>query len=305
MAKKQSRIYFTNALCLPDGAAVLAGHMEAEEDDPTFTRLALLNKGTWGMLGDLPDIVYGLARKPNPSGPRPFLCVMGRDGLFREYVPGGKPIEQQIPKKDVTYLEDLAWVDGSLYCCGGQRQVYRQVGREWTSMDAGIYEEFSGRLRHSLLSIDGFSERRILAVGMHAETWLWDGARWSSLTAPTNVTFNRVKCLPSGDAYICGDGGSLYRLTKMADWIDLSNPDVSKKSFWDMAFFQGNVYVAAETDLLRVDGAALEVVPLGLRRAPYIVALDADENSLWCVGDQNVYEFNGRETTIHICPDNR
>jgi hypothetical protein len=305
VAQKKSRIYFTRALALPDGAVVLAGHMQEEDDDPTFTRLVLFNKGAWGLLGDMQDVVYALAGKPNPGAARPNLCVMGRLGTYREYVAGSKPVDQRIAWRDVTYLESLALIDGSLYVCGGQRQVARQSANGWDFVDSGLFEPFTGRLQCALLSIDGFSAQKIISVGLDGAAWLWDGSRWSALDSPTNVTLNAIKCTSSGDAYICGDGGTLYRLDAALNWIDLSDRQLSDRPFWDLAIYGDHVYVAAENRLLRTDGRVLEDVALGLTAEPYLFGLSAGRDRLWCVGDENVYEFDGSSVTVHVCPDNR
>ena len=279
--------------------------MVAEEDDPSFTRLTICNNGSWGMLADISDIVYSLEKRPMPMQKKPNLCVLGRNGFFREYVAGAKPIDLPIHKKDVSYLEDIKLIGNNLYACGGQNQLYKLDGQIWRDFDHAIYSPFKGKLEKCLLSIDGYSDQDIYAVGERGAVWHWNGHKWSNVDAPTNLSLNCVKCMANGDVFICGDGGALFRLNQKKQWLDLSNPEITTRSLWDIAEYEGFCYVTAENKLLRTDGDSIEEINIPTEQEAYFYSIDALEENLWIVGGEEVYQYNGKSWQVLICPDNR
>ncbi len=302
--KKNTRIYFTTVVALSNDMAVFGGHMVAEEDDPSFTRLVMYKNGNWGVLGDIHDIIYSLIKQPNPSGGKPYLCALGRDGFFRQYVSGAHPIDLPIPKRDVTYLENIRFIGSHLYVCGGQNQLFILDEQIWKNFDYGIYSIFKGKLEKSLLSIDGYADNDIYAVGQKGATYHWDGRLWLVEDIPTNLSLNCVRCMSNGNVFICGDGGSLFVRNIQGHWIDLSNPEITTRSLWDMTEYEGFCYIAAENKLLRTDGKKIDEINVPLDDEFYFYSLDAFEKSLWVVGSERIYQFNGADWKVLICPDN-
>jgi hypothetical protein len=304
-ARQKSEIYFTTVAASPNNFAVFGGHMVSEKSDPTFTRLVILNQGKWGLLGDVMDVVYSLETKQGKDPSKRNLCVLGRDGFFREYVPSEKPIDTPIKKREVGYLEKLRLIGKHLFACGAQGQVYCQKGDSWVNLDEGLFLPFSGKVERRLLSLDGFSEHDIFAVGEGGAVWHWTGQLWNQVDTPTNVSINDVLCSSSGDIYLCGDGGFIFRLTRTWKWHDLSDTALTQQSLWTMVEFRGKIFVAAGDKLLSTNGNTVEEVPVPKDVERNFFSIDAVSDSLWCVGDRDVCQFDGSTWYRHVCPDNK
>lgn len=304
-SKQKAKIYFTTVAAISDDFAAFGGHMIAEKSDPTFTRLVAYSQGQWGILGDIMDVVYSLETKPGTDIYKNNLCLIGRDGFYREYVPGKKPIDSPIKKKEVGYLEGLRLIGNNLYACGSQGQVYCLKGSEWISLDNNLFLPFSGKVERCLLSIDGFSEQDIFTVGEGGAVWHCDGKNWSQLDSPTNLSINCVLCSSSGFVYLCGDNGLLFRSTKDGQWKELPSIELTQQSLFDMTEFHGDIFITAGDKLLMTDGEVVNEVKVPTDDAPHFFSIDSASNCLWCVGNETVYQFDGKMWHKHICPDNR
>jgi hypothetical protein len=304
MAKKKTALYFTTVCAFPRNAAVLGGHLVIQEDDPEGTRLMVLNNGKWTHLGDVMEVVYATALR-RPPGEKHALGVLGRDGLYREFIFGATSRDIPIPKSEAGYLEDLCNVNERMYICGAQGQVYRLDGTTWRAIDRGLRLKFDGEeVRRMLLSIAGFAEDHLYVCGFGGEVWRFNGKKWVELDSPTNLQLNRVMCGPGQRVYFSGAAGTLFALEPDGSWHDLGDRKVSKAMFSDMTVFQERVYIAAGDGLLYLEGDQLKSVTGPLEGEPEFLAIDAADDRIWCVGAEEVFNYDGQAWTRHLCPEN-
>jgi hypothetical protein len=297
--------YFTTVIAIAKDTAVLGGHLYVEGDDPTVTRFSLCNQGSWGHLFDMDDVVYGTTKRPGTAtNPRGAICLLGRYGSYREVVSGTPPTDASLSIRDAGYLMDICCVDGCLYACGIQNIVYRESKGTWSRMDTGIFSPLGEQVDRSLESIDGFSADDIYAVGDEGAIWHWDGTAWIRLESLTNLPFYSVLCASSGDVYIGGSNGLLFKGSASSGWGELTDHALTTDVIEDMAEFQGHVYLCATEDLLRTDGATLDVVDVPVEGEKAFYAIDAVEDGLWVVGDECVLQFDGTTWVRHVSPDN-
>ena len=302
--EKESSIYFTTVVAL-ENSAVIGGHMSAEKSDPTFTRLSLYKEGNWGLLDDIKEIIYSLEAKPGNKPGLVNLYVLGRNGFFREYIPGGKPEDSFINMKAVGYLEDLRFIGNNLYACGSQGQVYCKTAAGWISTDNDLFVPFSGKVERCSLSIDGSSEDDIIVVGEQGLVYSRNGERWCQLDSPTNLSINYVLYSSDGSVYVCGDGGFINKLHKPNQWLDLSDLTITKRSLRSMTEFKGKIYIAAEDKLLWTDGKDIGEIDIPLDIEPSFMAIDSSHDSLWCVGDKSILNYDGNIWNSIQHPDNK
>jgi len=136
------------------------------------------------------------------------------------------------------------------------------------------------------------------------ELWHWNGKKWSLEKSPTKTVLYSVLATPSGDVYLAGGGGCLFRRNSRGGWTDLSDPKVHKDTIWKMKEFQGRVFLAGEHKLLVTDGQRLTEMKVPLKGSKSFMALDATANRLWVAGDGNVFKYDGQSWTRYLCPDN-
>jgi hypothetical protein len=302
--KKQTALYFTSVCGFPNNAAVLGGHLVIQGDDPEGTRIMVLTNGKWTHLGDVMEVVYAMALRRPPGEPA-CLGALGRDGLYREFPFGGAPRDVDLPKAEEGYLEDLRSIGDKAYACGAQGQAYRLHGRQWRAIDRGLRVEFDGEnVERMLLSIDGFSDDEVYVCGAEGEVWRFNGKKWSELDSPTNLPLNAGLCAPDRRVYVCGEGGSLFAMEPDGSWLDLSDPRVSTDSFYDMTLFKGRLFIAADEKLLHVDSDTLKAVTVPRQGECRVLAIDAAADRIWCVGAEEVFDYDGTKWTRHVCPEN-
>ena len=304
MAKKDTALYFTTVCAFPNNAAVLGGHLVIQEDEPEGTRLMVLNKGEWTHLGDLMDIVYATALR-RPKGEPAALGALGREGLYREFVFGGAARDIPLRKTEEGYLEDLLAIDDTMYACGAQGQVYRLRGARWQAIDRGLRVEFNGEeVERMLLSICGFSHDDLYVCGFEGEVWHYDGKKWSELDSPTNLPLNAALCAPDKRVYFCGEDGNVFALEQDGSWLDLSDKQVSAESFYDTTWFAGRVYIAADDKLLYLEADKLKAVKNPSKGEWRFLNIDAANDRIWCVGSEEVFDYDGKKWTRHVCSEN-
>jgi hypothetical protein len=303
--KPSTALYFTSVVAIERGLAVLGGHLFLEEAEPTVTRFMLCFGKKWQHLYDMDEVSYAASRKPgSASSPRGPLCLLGRQGLYQETESGSPPSQAQISTEGAGYLLYLKYVGKHLYACGGQRQVHRQVGQKWQRRDQGVFVPISDEAYCSFEAIDGFSEQDIYAVGWPSDIWHFDGTDWRQLDCPTNYPLSSVLCSRTGDVYIGGSNGLLFKGDRDRGWADLSDSGVTTEVLEDMTEFQGRIYITATDQLLWTDGGPLQDVSVPIPGDKAYYAIDSIEDELWCVGDESVLQFDGKDWQQFVCPEN-
>lgn len=305
VVKKRTALYFTTAAAYPGYRVALGGHLVIEGDDPQGTRLMLYTGATWGHHDDIGVIVYATLARIPPGETKRRLCVLGREGFYREYVPGAGKVDNHIEPVEVGYLEDLVAVGDAVFACGAQGQVYRLRASRWEAIHNGIHVPFDGEnVERMLLSITGFAEDDLYVCGFDGEVWHFDGSKWSELDSPTDLPLNAALSAPDKRVYFCGEGGGIFALDPDGSWLDVSNPQISASAFHDMVLFEDRVYIAAGNKLLYVESDTLHAVPGPNEGEWRFLRLSAADDRIWCVGSEEVFDYDGQRWTRHQCAEN-
>lgn len=303
--RPDTAMYFTTVVALQSDFAVIGGHLYLEGGSPTVTRFMICKMDSWNHLYDLNDVVYAATRKPTPPGkPRGTLCLLGRKGHFREAVSGEPPQDHQVADVRSLYLMGLRNIDGALYACGVQNQVYRQRGDEWHRMDTDVFAPFEGEVDRMLSSIDGFSCDDIYAVGQGGAIWHWNGARWTRLDSPTVFNLLVVRCASDGHVYIGGGRGVILRGRRDAGF-EVMSPPQPVGAIEDLEECHGRIYAAATSHLLAIEDGRIAIVDVPVSGERCFYALDSCDGALWCVGNKAVLRYDGAGWQQFLCPDNK
>jgi hypothetical protein len=307
MAKK-SKIYFTQVVAIATGDAFLAGHVQEQGSEPTFTRFAKAGDAGWAHLGDLGTVVYATVAIPVAGAPRPWVAALGREGLLRIYKPGQQPVDRDVPLSDKSsYLEGICVASDGIYVCGGQKQVSRLANDQWSSVDQGLFEKYNRKNGSSLYSIAEVSAGVLVAVGTQGlvACRVNDGA-WQVLDPGTNVDLHCVIPSDDGGAWIAGDGGTLLKLSAdRATWTDHADHGVSTQSFDDLSEHHGTLYITGFDQVLSLaPGATLQVEPVPFSKTIEFHNLSAAGDYLWVTGDEHVHRLGPEGWKYFLCPDN-
>jgi hypothetical protein len=307
-AKKSSRIYFTKVIATASGDAFIAGHMQDQGSDPTFTRFMKAGDAGWGHIGDLGAVVYAAVPINVENSPRPWIAIIGQQGPLRLYKPGQQPVDIDVSLKDTTSdIEGMCSASDGLYVCGGQRQVMRYSDDKWHNEDEGLFEKFDGTNDTTLFSIAEVAPGILIAVGSRGFiTCREQGAAWKTLDSGTNLYLHCI--IPAGDggAWVSGDGGTLLKIpADMVSIQDCSAPELSRRKFGSLALYKGALYVTAVDSLLVLQpGRPMEKVQGPFKPGSEFHCVSGAGDYLWVTGDEHVYRLGPDGWQYFLCLDN-
>jgi hypothetical protein len=183
-------------------------------------------------------------------------------------------------------LRGLSKIGDRLYAVGMRRQVHRRerVGG-WVRFDDGALQEPSTSEPRGFNAISGLSEKDMVAVGLAGEIYRCDGSSWHPVDSPTDVTLNAVVTRPDGAHFACGQRGTLLR-TRNKRWRQMTQ-DLTDEPLWDLTWFGGQLYIAADDGLLRLNSRGkLQRVTRAADSHPR--ALRARDGILMCISTRSI-----------------
>ena len=268
-------------------------HDELVADRVPFTQVALLYQGAWLDGGSLNWDTACVTRCQRPT---PQYAVVGVQGQV-QFVGGGDIHEELIADgkfiaAELGLLRGARAIEGVLYVCGMERQVFRRDGRDaWRYISSAIpsYEGVVG-----FESIDGFSANEIYAVGWKGEIWQYDGKTWQHHDSGTNSVLVDVVCAGDGVVYAIGRGRKLV-VGRGAAWqtIDLGVP----VELWSLAWFEGTLYACSTRDIFKWDGADFQPLVIEGDRPKTLQYLNVGEGGLCAIGPKDLFRFDGTTWT--------
>jgi hypothetical protein len=298
----EAALYFNELAPMSGENCAIFGHFYKFENDDSFelTRAAFSLPGsTWGVAGDIDGIVGCAAIMKNDEG-RSVVVAVCRPGPATLFW-GTNRADLPVPM-DPGFLFGARNIDGHVYVCGSQNQVFRLINGAWQRMDQGIRVQRRSTQNPVLHSIDGFSESDIYAAGQWGSIVHYDGVNWRELESPTDQHLARILCDASGKVYVCGDGGVIFR-GGVEGWEDLADPAETER-LWGLAGYKGKVYLCSAEHLWRVDGSALTEIQVPENRSGTFYRLASNESFLWATtGTGELLRFDGNSWLSLIWPD--
>ncbi len=248
------------------------------------TRLAGIDAGEIANVNDLTWTACGMCVVKHPVEK---LVVVSGNGDVYTYV-GGTHGAEKIPEpKD---LRACSTIDGFAFACGMGREVYcREDDGKWSAMPA---PKGDGKNVVGFEAIAGFNRRDLYAAGWQGEIWHYNGRKWTTIDSPVNVILTGVSCAENGLVYICGQTGTL--LCGRNDKWEIIETDGLIDDFWDIRWFNGQLYVASMTALYELNGNSLVLVNFGADAPDSCYKLTAAEGVLWSIGQENIFSFDGK-----------
>ncbi|MEL4169242.1 WD40/YVTN/BNR-like repeat-containing protein [Pseudomonas sp. ZS001] len=298
----EDSLFFTCGLVIKAGTIVVPGQYNSLPDEQ-MSRVAFCFDGNW-VYNDVDDDVIGaICFRHSDSS----LWMLGRKGHLRHVKTGsadftlanvrGKFENQRIETGRLGELLCIREIANELYICGQSSQVYRHSNGGWVDISPPGAKIASPTLE----SLDGLSSDDIYAVGEKGLIMHYDGARWSTLDSATNRPLSRVLCKSAEEVYACGNDGVLL-VGNRNQWQVLDTERTM--NFWDMALYDGQLYIAHVHGLVRYDGKDFFDVDTGLLPAPGAHKLDVGDGLLYSFGVDDILKFDGSRWERVICPHN-
>lgn len=285
----------------PTRVLVVAGDDEVEKTDIEATWILRWN-GSWGAQPIWIRATSVVAiRHPEVNG-----LFMGIDGKIARW--GAPPIKYEVidesddGPQNFGDLREIRCIGTKAFVTGMGRTVYRCDGVDkWIRMDYGIRDEDLEGDDSGFNSIDGHGEDELVAVGWNGEIWEMIGSQWTRVDSPTNLTFNKVLCLPDRKTVACGQHGVLV-VNNGFGWR-LVEHNVTSDDFWGLAWFKGSIYLSTLNGIYRWDDTGIFKISIlsadpeqKIEIQPNIsfFRLHTDGNVLWSIGRKmSIYTTDG------------
>lgn len=274
--------------------------------DMTFCRFFTCNNGQWGRGRDDFDfdcvsITYLIEERSDYKA----WWLLGKNGEAVE-IKGGVPRIEHIPDAGLTrverpygYVSAIKTIAGELYVCGDGRQVYKRTGGSWQSIAGNMLTREAGT---GFFDIDGVSSSCLYAVGWHGAIYFYDGKQWLQDDSPTSAHLAAVRTLAPDDVWIAGDKGVVLH-GSFNRW-QIIQSDELQGNWYSIEAFNGDIYLAANQSLARVEGNSIVPVDVGLNRAISTHRLHAKDGLLWSIGEKDILVFDGTKWQEVVHPDN-
>lgn len=299
---QEDSLFFTCGLVVKAGTLIIPAQYNSLPNEP-MSRVAFCFDDNW-VYNDVDNDVIGAVcfRHSDNS-----LWMLGRNGNIRHVKSGsadftlenirGKFENHRIETDRRGELLCIREIANELYICGQSSQVYRHSNGAWTDISPAGAQVGSPTLE----SLDGLSHDNIYAVGEKGHILHYDGSRWSTLDSPTNRPLSRVLCTREDEVYACGNDGLLL-VGNRHGWQVIDTQRTL--NFWDMALYNGHLYLAHVHGLVRYDGQDFVDVDTGIDPPPGAHKLDAGDGLLYSFGVDDLLKFDGKQWERLICPHN-
>lgn len=288
---------FTGAFCIySDYFVVPSVEDELAEDTIDHAAVFLYDDEDWSQ-HNFKKSVCGSWYIKDPDA---LLVTVAVDGTVYYFTHDEDELEAEIDSSDegpsdLATLRCGAVIEGRIVVAGMLRQVYmREPGGRWIRMDDGMLAD-AATIEDAvgILAIEGRSLADIFAVGYGGEIWHFDGSAWQDQTSPTNVVLSDLAYAEDGRVYVVGQLGTLL-VGSAGEWRVIEH-DATEEDFWGVAAFRGQVFIASDTALWRLEGEELVKVTIDENEASFAKFAGNDE-ILWSVGEKHIFQTEDGET---------
>lgn len=193
------------------------------------------------------------------------------------------------PPGHLGMMSQVCQIGRSLYACGAHGQVYRRLETGWVHIDDQILDPGMDQPL-TLNAIAGSAEDDIFVAGYHGRILHFDGRDWDELDSPTNLHLERICVVGRGEAYVCGNEGTLLWIHG-AGITDLSID--TEEHFWGMTSFDGHLYVATLSTMYVLEDGDLYELDTGLGEGVEFYRLDSRDGMLWSIAPKDLVRFDG------------
>lgn len=280
-ASRSNHVYFISKVC------------DLLDQEITHTSIIGLEALKWVscVTTDWDASAIAIAWKPTPK-----IVVIGEDGhvVTRS---GNKTKNESLPKGSGKVIRNAKTIDGYVYACGMKRHVFKRIDEnKWTDISAAAPQ--SPEQAVGFEALDGYSNNEIYAVGWAGEIWHFDGSTWNQEEIATDMILTSVCCAPDGFVYVAGQKGAFLRGRKN-NWEIIRGKSPYSEDFWDLCWYEGQLYVATMGGLYILKGDELNLVEFGSIGPLSCFSLTTAEKVLWSIGHKDIASYDGKKWQKH------
>jgi hypothetical protein len=295
-AKNPDIGYVTGLITGTGVIAVIAASENLEEQDIDHSFLAIWKDKNWTIFEEDFSIISlaagrgSFVRTVLSLGMNGEAIVNEAGGVHREKLDDGEDSPNSL-----RTMHSARCIGSHFYAVGMRRQVFcRDIsGAPWRRIDSGVFVPDSSKEIAGFLSIDGFDDKEIYAVGYSGEIWLFDGKSWNQQSSPTNARLECVRCQADGTVLISGEAGMVLR-GRRDIWTVLEQ-DLTDETLLSHATLGTKTKFATDAGvLIEYDGKEFSPVKMPEKRQITTSFLDSNSEQILSVGEEDILIFNGR-----------
>lgn len=227
------------------------------------------------------------------------IVVLSEDGEVR-ISDGGELSEESFDPK-LGPMRAIKQIGTTVYASGVSVQFFRREENGlWTDISPPRPED--EHLRRCIVeSIDGFSEHEIYGSGESGIIWRFDGATWTAVPTPTNLSYYSIHCGEDGVVYAVGQLGLLAR--GRGDSFEIVSQDRDFADLWGVAHYRGKLYATSMRSILVLENDAFVPVLEPMNIAMTFYGLDVAEGVMWSVGEKDILKLDGADWSRFVDPE--
>jgi hypothetical protein len=185
-------------------------------------------------------------------------------------------------------LTSAGQVDQSIVAVGTSRVTYvRQSRGHWLKLSADIECARAEGRGVGFNAVASAAPGEICCAGLRGEVWMWRNEAWNRCDAPTNCDLTCVSVNPDGEYVIGGTRGILMRGS--ADKWQILESGPAMQSITAISAFQGEMYVADGSRLMKITGDVLEDVGITSGGSIPVRHLSSSGDALWAASRKQVF----------------
>lgn len=269
----------------------LASHPDSVAAEVPVSHFHAIDEGLLGFIG---GNAWHTASITICKYPHEQMLAMSAHGEIRLFG-SGLDSEELISTPDGSpetrgLLRKVRNIGQRAYAVGMNRQVYRRDGEGlWVCLDQAIRpapSEVKG-----FEAVDGFAENDLYAAGWDGEIWHFNATSWQVCPSPTNLVLTSLLCAADDQVYAAGQRGLLLK-GRQSSWQFIEQ-EAMRDDIWDLAWFEGQLYVATYRGLYSLVNEQLVPVDFGDERPTSFYHLSAADGVLWSFGAKDIMAFDG------------
>ena len=289
--------YLRGGLSQSGSVALLAASEALEEQDIQHSFLAICKDGkwvqNWKMDFDIVSICLGTGKYSTLGvfmGMHGDVLIGDSSGFHMERLSEGADAPNPLRP-----IHEVGAIGEHLFAVGLRRQVFRRHmgGGAWEKIDRGAFVGDKSKQIAGFLSVDGFDENEVYAVGHGGEIWLFNGKKWKQIESPTNLNLSCVRCTPWGSVFACGAAGVILR-GRGNTWVQLEQ-DITDETVESLAALGGSAYFCTEDGAVFVlHNQTFEQIQIDKKRTVTTGFLASNGTTLLSVGTSDIYTYDSK-----------
>lgn len=285
---------FLDGVELADGSFVLGlEDPEVNQQTNPHTGAAVWTEADgWQQIGQIDRQTVAMSTNESASG---FVLLHPRGKWFErspEFTGHGEIVTRD--GSPIRFdLRSLSTVDGSLFCGGVDRQLYRRTSHSsWDDHSDLATADMS--IVFSFEAVTGFNQNEAYAVGFEGDICSLIGGSAQRIESPTNMNLTSIAA--GSDRCVAGGMSGILLEGRGNDWRVIEH-DQPMSDVWDIAYFDGRFYLATFDTIFVLYDQTIEIMELPTE-IESTFKLFAGKDGLWSIGDTTVAKFDGQDWRV-------